>query len=119
MLFALGALTSMTDGGLSLSLLSFLLVAAAFAGDNLNYVLGRSLGDKIMQGPDRRWLKKSNIVRTQEFMKRYGYWAIILARFIPFIRTFSPFVAGLGKMPRKQFLIFSLAGAVLWTQIFL
>jgi membrane-associated protein len=119
LLFALGALASMTDGTLSLPVLSVLLVVAAFAGDNLNYFLGSQLGQKVLESPERPWLKKSNIRRTQEFMAKNGSWAIILARFVPIVRTFSPFVAGLGKMKRKQFLIYSFGGAVLWTQIFL
>lgn len=119
LLFALGALTSMTDGGLSFSVLSILLVVAAFIGDNLNYTIGSVLGGKILTGPDRKWLKKSNIIQTQNFMAKYGAWAIVMARFAPIIRTFSPFVAGLGKMDRKKFMIFSLGGATLWTQMFL
>jgi len=119
LLFALGALTSMTDGGLSFPLLAGLLVVAAFIGDNLNYAIGRALGGRILDAPEKPWLKKKNIERTQEFMDRYGNWAIVLARFIPLVRTFAPFVAGLGKMNRRSFLLFSLLGAILWTQVFL
>jgi membrane-associated protein len=119
LLFALGALTSMSDGGLSFPLLAGLLVVAAFIGDNLNYSIGRALGDRILQAPEKPWLKKKNIERTQEFMDRYGNWAIILARFIPLVRTFATFVAGLGKMDRRHFMLYSLVGAGLWTQIFL
>ena len=119
LLFALGALTSLNEGGLDFTTLSVLLVLAAFLGDNVNYSIGRFLGLKILEGPDRPWLKKSSIFKTQEFMDKNGQWAIVMARFAPFIRTFAPFVAGIGKMPRKNFWAFSLFGAVLWTQIFL
>ena len=119
LLFALGALTAMNEGGLDFATLSVLLVVAAFFGDNVNYSIGRFLGHKILEGPDRIWLKKSSITQTQEFMLKNGQWAIVMARFTPIIRTFAPFVAGIGKMPRKNFWAYSLFGAILWTQMFL
>lgn len=119
LLFALGALTAMTEGGLSIGILSVLLVVAAFCGDNTNYYIGSKIGYRVLQWPDKPWLKKAHIRRTQEFMNDYGKMAVILARFAPLLRTFVPFVAGLGTMNRKIYLTYSLVGAVLWTQSFL
>lgn len=119
LLFALGAMTALSDGGLSLAVLSVLLVVAAFCGDNLNYYIGSKAGERLLNKSDTFWFKKKNIIQTQEFMQKHGSKAVVLARFAPLLRTFVPFVAGLGKMPRKQFLLFSLGGAILWTQLFL
>lgn len=119
LLFALGALTVMTDKGLDIYVLSVLLVVAAFLGDNLNYTMGRIFGKKILDMPERPWLKKRNIHDTHAFLERHGRWAIVIARFVPIVRTFAPFVAGLGEMKRRAFLLYSVFGAILWTQIFL
>lgn len=116
LLFALGALCAMTDGNLSLSVLSVLLVLAAFCGDNVNYFFGSTLGAKLATGPERVWLKKSHLKMTEEFMHKYGKVAVILARFAPLLRTFVPFVAGIARMNKKVFLSYSLIGAVVWTQ---
>jgi len=90
------------------------LIAAALLGDNVNYFIGRSIGPKVFRREDSRWLKKKHLERTHKFFERYGGKAIIIARFVPIVRTFTPFVAGVGSMKYSRFLQFCLAGAVLW-----
>jgi membrane-associated protein len=119
LLFALGALTVVPDSPLTIPLLSLLLLVAAFLGDNANYFLGRKFGDTLFQNPKGRFLNPKNLERTQSFYQRHGKKAIIMARFVPLVRTFVPFVAGVGRMPYRQYLLFSFLGSVLWTQLFL
>lgn len=119
LLFAAGALTALPQGGLSYALLSVLLITAAFAGDQVNYNVGRYAGSRVLSWTKGRWVNPDHLRQTEEFMARYGAFAIVMARFAPIVRTFAPFVAGVGKMDRKKFLFFNFAGAVLWVQIFL
>jgi len=119
MLFALGALTTVENTSLNLLNLSLILILAAFCGDNLNYQIGRKIGVSIFQDPKRKFLNPESLRRTQNFCERYGVKAILFARFIPIVRTFVPFVAGVGKMPYRSFIGFSLLASVLWTQTFL
>ncbi len=118
LLFALGALTAL-DGGLSLPLLSCLLLLAAFLGDNTNYFIGKKLGAKLFTKEDSKIFNKSYLLKTHSFYEKYGPKAVILARFVPIVRTFVPFVAGIGAMTWKRFIGFSLVGAILWINIFL
>jgi membrane-associated protein len=94
-----------------------LLVLAALMGDNVNYWLGRRLGPAVFRREDSRLLNKKHLVRAQEFYKCHGSKTIILARFVPIVRTFAPFVAGFGRMSYARFLIFSIVGAVAWVSI--
>ena len=119
LLFALGAMTSLESGGLSLATLSALLVAAAFLGDNVNYQFGKYIGPKVFSFEKSKIFNKKHLHQTQKFYDKYGSKTVILARFVPIIRTFVPFVAGVGRMPFARYLGFSVLGAVLWTQIFL
>ncbi len=119
LLFAVGALTSISEGGLSLGFLSFLLVAAALLGDNVNYRVGMYLGPRVFSQQNSLFFSRSHLEKTQAFYLKYGAQAVILARFAPIVRTFVPFVAGVGRMPFRKYLTFSFVGAVLWTQIFL
>ncbi len=107
------AVGSMT-GRLSLPLLYALFFCAALLGDNVNYAVGRFFGRKLFHHEKSRVFNRRNLQKTEEFFEKYGVKAIILARFVPIVRTFSPFVAGMGEMPYPRFLTFSVVGAVLW-----
>lgn len=113
LLFAAGALAARPDTGLSLWVLIPLLIAAAFIGDNLNYVIGDRLGPRVFR-EDFRFLKRKYLEQTQQFYARHGGKTIIMARFVPIVRTFAPFVAGIGTMTYRYFASYSIVGAVLW-----
>jgi membrane-associated protein len=119
LLFAAGAMTALGDEGMNIWILGALLMFAAIIGDQLNYTIGSRFGQWLLTGHLRKWIKVDHIRQTEKFMVRYGAAAIVLARFAPIIRTFAPFVAGVGKMERKKFLTYNVLGAVLWVQIFL
>ena len=112
LLFVAGALAARPDG-LSLAVLIPLLVLAAFLGDNLNYFIGDRLGPRVFR-EDFRFLKRKYLVQTQEFYAQHGGKTLIMARFVPIVRTFAPFVAGLGTMTYRRFALYCLTGAVLW-----
>lgn len=112
LLFAVGALAATTNS-LSVWVLYVLLLVAAIAGDALNYWIGHALGEKLLQSK-QRLIKKEHLDRTHEFYEKYGGKTIIIARFVPIVRTFAPFVAGLGSMNYRQFAVFNVGGAVLW-----
>lgn len=90
---------------------------AAFLGDNVNYQIGRVLGTKLFQKEDSRFFKKSYITLTHSYFERYGGWTLVVARFVPIVRTFAPFVAGMGTMPFHRFLAFSAFGGFFWVSI--
>lgn len=112
LLFAAGAITAKT-GILNIWLLIPLLFLAAILGDNTNYFFGRYLGTRIFT-KDYWFLKRSYIDKTQEFYATYGGRTLIIARFVPIVRTFAPFVAGVGKMNYGQFIVYCLTGGALW-----
>ncbi len=112
LLFAVGALTARPDG-LSFWIIVTTLSAAAIIGDSVNYWIGYFLGNKLQQRFPRL-IKPEHIRKTHEFYERYGGKTIIIARFVPIIRTFAPFVAGVGKMTYSRFMMFNFAGALLW-----
>jgi membrane-associated protein len=112
LLFAAGALAG--AGTLNQGLLFGLLTAAAIIGDNSNYWIGRYLGERILHARTARFIKKEHLERTHAFFERYGTKTIIIARFVPIVRTFTPFVAGLGRMTYRRFLPYDIAGGVLW-----
>src|SRR4029077_13739581 len=91
--------------------------AAALAGDNVNYWLRRRLGPAVFKREDSKLLNKKHLTKAQEFYEKYGSKTIILARFVPIVRTFAPFVAGIGKMNYGRFLLFSVIGAAAWVSI--
>lgn len=119
LLFALGALTALPEGGLNMGLLSALLLLAAFLGDNVNFSVGRYAGTRWLPRLVPKWVKPEYLTQTEQFFRRYGPSAVVLARFAPIVRTYVPFVAGLGNMSSRTFLIYNIVGAVLWTQLFL
>lgn len=116
LLFALGAVAA--TGGLNPHLLVILLITAAILGDTLNYWIGYHLGPQVFSQTDSRWLNVKHLQRTHEFYEKYGGKTIIIARFLPIVRTFSPFVAGVGAMKYSKFLAYSVAGGILWVTSF-
>ena len=106
--------TVVAAAGLNVHLLAALLVAAAILGDSLNYAIGRYIGPRVFQRPDSRWFRQEHLRRTQAFYDKYGGVTIIIGRFVPIIRTFAPFLAGVAEMPYRRFLSFNVIGAVLW-----
>lgn len=115
LLFAAGAISAL--GSLDPVLLSFLLVIAAIIGDTVNYWIGSWIGPRAFAG-EHRFLKKEYLDRTHAFYVKHGGKTIILARFVPIIRTFAPFVAGVGAMHYPRFLAFNVVGALLWVGLF-
>jgi membrane-associated protein len=111
LLFAVGALSAagVLDLGTALGLLS----AAAVLGDNMNYAIGRSVGPRVFK-EHNRWLRHDYLLRTQRFYERHGGKTVVLARFAPIIRTFAPFVAGVGRMRYVRFLAFDILGGLAW-----
>jgi membrane-associated protein len=111
LLFAAGALAN--QGGLSIPLMMALLFVAAVIGDAVNYHIGKAIGPPAFSGRFR-FLKKSHLEKTQQFFEKHGGKAIIYARFVPIVRTFAPFVAGIGTMSYGRFLAYNFIGAFLW-----
>ncbi|HMS22773.1 MAG TPA: DedA family protein [Candidatus Levybacteria bacterium] len=116
LLFAAGALSGL--GYLNIAVLYLSLLAAAILGDSLNYWIGNKIGPRVFARENSRVFKKEYLEKTREFYEKHGGKTIILARFIPIIRTFAPFVAGVGKMNYKSFLIYNVTGAFLWVTSF-
>jgi membrane-associated protein len=116
LLFAAGALSG--GGVLDPNLLFLLLVAAAFTGDNVNYWIGRRVGPAVFEREHTRFFKKEYLMKAHAFYERHGGKTVILARFVPIVRTFSPFVAGIARMTYAHFLAYSVAGAVIWVSVF-
>jgi membrane-associated protein len=114
LLFAVGALAAAQDSPIHLPLIIVMLCLAANCGDVLNYTLGYRIGPKVFSSEGSRLLNKKHLEEAHRFYERYGRKTIILARFVPIIRTFAPFVAGIGKMSFSRFITFSISGGVLW-----
>jgi membrane-associated protein len=119
LLFAVGALCALPDSAIGIGGTLPLLLVAAVLGDAVNYSIGRRLGPKVFTGESSLLLNKKHLLRTQEFYERYGGKTIIIARFIPIVRTFAPFVAGIGQMRYRRFFAFNLVGALLWVGLIL
>lgn len=115
LLFAAGTFAAM--GSLDLAFLLGLLVAAAVIGDSVNYALGHYVGQRAFAG-HIPLVKQKHLLRTQDFYARYGAKTIVLARFIPIVRTFAPFVAGIGQMAYRRFLLYNVVGGALWVSFF-
>lgn len=112
LLFVAGAVAA--AGGMDVGLVAATLITAALCGDNVNYWIGRFLGPKVFKYEGSRWLKQENLDRTHAFMEKHGPKAIIIARFVPVVRTFVPFVCGIGRLTYGRFLGFSVLGALIW-----
>jgi membrane-associated protein len=115
MLFVAGAIAA--KGAFQLELIVLILGLAAITGDTSNYFIGRFLGEKMFKNENSKIFKRKYLVRTEDFYKKHGRKTIILARYVPIVRTFSPFVAGLGKMGYGRFITFSLIGGFAWVFI--
>ena len=111
LLFIAGALCAV--GEMNLALLMFLLITAAVTGNTLNYWIGEAIGQKVFTH-DYRWLNKDALRKTHEFFEKHGGKTIVLARFVPVVRTFAPFVAGVSDMTHTRFQLYNITGAVLW-----
>jgi membrane-associated protein len=106
--------TIVATAGLDVHVLVLVLVVAAILGDTVNYSVGRYIGPKVFHKPDSRWFRQDHLRRTQAFYDRYGGLTIIIGRFVPIIRTFAPFLAGVAGMSYGRFLAFNIVGGVLW-----
>lgn len=106
--------TVVAAAGLSVHTLVVVLIVAAILGDSVNYAIGHYIGPKVFDRPDSRWFKQEHLRRTQAFYDRYGGVTIIIGRFVPIIRTFAPFLAGVAGMRYARFLSFNVIGAVAW-----
>ena len=115
LLFAAGTFAGM--GHLRGWVLLLLLGGAAILGDTVNYWVGKYAGDWILHRSKRRWIQKKYLDKTHEFFERYGGKTIILARFVPIVRTFAPFVAGVGAMTYGKFIVYNVVGGMLWVGI--
>ena len=116
LLFVVGALCGL--GLMELGLVLPLLIVAAVAGDQLNYSIGRFFGVRLFANPDSKIFRRRHLEITQTFYARHGGKTIILARFVPIVRTFAPFVAGMGHMPYRRFAAYNVVGAIAWVTLF-
>jgi membrane-associated protein len=114
LLFAVGALCSIDGSPLSVVLIWIVLIAAAVLGDGLNYSIGHYLGPRVFTSERSRLLNREHLIRTQNFYVKHGGKTIFLARFVPIIRTFAPFVAGIGHMSYARFAMWNVSGAIAW-----
>ncbi len=118
LLFAAGSLASMPDSSLNPHLLFLLFFIAAVLGDTLNYQIGHKVGPKVFQYENSRFFNTGHLIKTNAFFEKYGGKTIIIARFVPIIRTFAPFVAGIGAMSYGIFIMYNIVGALLWVGLF-
>lgn len=118
LLFAAGALVA-RGKGLGIGWVFLILCAAAIIGDSVNYWIGHQLGPRLLKNPNSKVLKKEYLDRTHAFFTRYGGKTIVLARFVPFVRTFAPFLAGVGEMDYVHFITYNVVGGVVWVGVFL
>jgi membrane-associated protein len=117
LLFAAGMLAANEKNGLSVGIIIVLLIVAAILGDTLNYIIGKYIGPKVFSR-DYKLLKKEHLLKTQQFYDKHGGKTIIYARFIPIIRTFAPFVAGIGNMKYGKFINYNIIGGIVWVVLF-
>ncbi len=121
LLFAAGALVAATQGtpeSMDIHVLVLLLVTAAVTGNILNYAIGHFFGERLFQNPNSKVFRKDQLDKTHAFFEKHGGKTIIITRFIPIIRTFAPFVAGMGAMTYKRFMVFNLIGGCVWVMSF-
>lgn len=116
LLFVVGTLAA--SSYLNITLLFVILVVAAVAGDSINYAIGKYFGNHILLKFEGRFIKREHIEKTHRFYEKYGGKTIVLARFVPIVRTFAPFVAGIGSMTYSHFFIYNVVGGILWVSVF-
>ncbi len=119
LLFALGAMTATENAALKYPVLAVTLVCAAILGDNVNYIAGRTVGPKVFSREDSRWLHRRPLVATEKFYEKHGGKTLILAKFLPIVRTFAPFVAGIGRMKYRRFVSYNVFGGLFWVLLLL
>ena len=118
LLFVAGALASLPSNDINVHVMVALMVTAAILGDAVNYTIGRVFGEKLFSNPDSKIFRRSYLEKTHQFYEKHGGKAIVLARFVPIIRTFAPFVAGMGKMSYRHFAAYNVIGALVWVLLF-
>ncbi len=118
LLFVAGAIAAQPGMPIDVHLLALILFGAAVAGDSCNYSIGRMFGQRLFSNPDSKIFKQSHLDKTHEFYAKYGGKTIVIARFVPIVRTFAPFVAGMGRMHYRNFMSFNVAGGAAWVAIF-
>lgn len=118
LLFVAGALSALPTNSLNVHIMVVLLVVAAVLGDAVNYTIGRLFGERLFSNPNSKIFRRSYLDKTHAFYERHGGKTIILARFVPIVRTFAPFVAGMGHMSYRHFALFNVTGALLWVLLF-
>lgn len=118
LLFVAGALSSLPVNDISVHWLVLLLIVAAISGDASNYLIGRFFGQKLFGNPNSKIFKQNYLKKTHEFYEKYGGKTIILARFVPIVRTFAPFVAGMGRMDYRRFSLYNVVGGIVWVVLF-
>lgn len=118
LLFVAGALAALPSNNLDVHTMVVLMVIAAILGDAVNYTIGRLFGEKLFSNPNSKIFRRSYLDKTHQFYARHGGKTIILARFVPIVRTFAPFVAGMGHMRYRHFALYNVAGALLWVLLF-
>lgn len=116
LLFAVGTFAAL--GALDLAVSLIMLSVAAVAGDSINYAIGYRVGPSVFRGERSWWLNREYLDRTHRFYERHGSKTIVIARFVPIVRTFAPFVAGIGRMTYSRFLTYNVAGGIAWIAIF-
>ncbi len=118
LLFVAGALTSMPANNLNIHLMALLMIIAAVLGDAVNYTIGQLFGKKLFSNPNSKIFRQKYLDKTHAFYEKHGGKTIILARFVPIVRTFAPFVAGMGRMTYRRFAMFNVVGGIAWGTIF-
>lgn len=114
LLFVAGTIASFSVNNVNVHLLVFMLILAAVLGDASNYTIGRLFGKKLFGNPNSKIFRQSYLDKTHAFYEKHGGKTIIIARFVPIVRTFAPFVAGMGRMSYRQFALFNIVGGVVW-----
>ncbi|HEI8866502.1 DedA family protein [Serratia sp. AKBS12] len=118
LLFVAGALASLPTNDLNVHTMVALMVVAAIIGDAVNYTIGRLFGERLFSNPNSKIFRRSYLDKTHQFYEKHGGKTIILARFVPIVRTFAPFVAGMGHMSYRHFAAYNVIGALLWVLLF-
>ncbi|GKX51050.1 DedA family protein [Budvicia aquatica] len=118
LLFVAGALSALPTNDINVHLMIMLMLIAAILGDAVNYTIGRVFGESLFKNPDSKIFRKSYLDKTHQFYEKHGGKTIILARFVPIVRTFAPFVAGMGHMSYRRFAAYNVIGAFLWVLLF-
>lgn len=118
LLFVAGAIAAQPNMPLEVNILALIVFAAAVLGDSSNYMIGHFFGQKLFSNPNSKIFKQSYLDKTHNFYKKYGGKTIIIARFVPIVRTFAPFVAGMGKMHYYYFMLYNVTGGALWVALF-